>query len=561
MSNTNPRKRKAPAKPPGGLNLLDSIMGGMSKTMDRLPTRKPGAAAASTGDELEVATHFQMVRPPTNGGPVDKTRCRNIECNSREFDVDMRQGDRICRNCGCVQNSRSVESYEEEKRTFADDDNKESKQRTSQVHGKGGGSVGNSGLARVHALAAAEGSDTDAFSERDQIKIDQYKTKARTIGETLELSQQIILEGQKLCEKLVASENLHAKECGKAGTGASCRLTFRHRSPAVVAAAVLKEAMRLHQTDRLFEELKAALKGDDVDAADAKKVGRMSVLVSELLKGRPFHCEEESDETRALDAARTEDALAQEAKSDGGGLHPAAALMPRLCSGLLQPFWMNQRATQIVEDWARRGMPTLLPQTTASLALLRAYAELCVPMIRDQRGEFQRIPPLTVELLANESGISPATLQTHTKHPDLPWPTTILADATQRLVANSSRPKPRTDGHAAMPAPPTPGELAALDATTATAAQQILESWLGPPVGPKREFCRRHSPKLLAACALLKATQTEPPAPSAVGVPGVLGTGAALSAVPPLSAAQVAAALGVDVGALLEAMANMPPGA
>ena len=133
-------KRKRPeassSSSSGGLDLLDSIMGGMSRTMDRIPVRKPGSAsAAAVEDHLEVASHYQMVRPSQHGVPEDKNVCRNPECGGRVFNVDMRQGDKICVNCGCVQNTRSVESYEEEKRTFADDDGKESKSRTSKAGG------------------------------------------------------------------------------------------------------------------------------------------------------------------------------------------------------------------------------------------------------------------------------------------------------------------------------------------------------------------------------------------------------------------------------------------
>merc|ERR1719453_2032530 len=122
--------------------------------MDRLPARRPGAqgAAAAQEDFAEVSSHYLMVKRDSSG-PSNKLVCRNSECGGRDFDIDMRQGDKICRNCGAVQNTRCLESYEEEKRTFADDDKKESKERTSKVVGKGGGNVGNQNLSRVHKEA------------------------------------------------------------------------------------------------------------------------------------------------------------------------------------------------------------------------------------------------------------------------------------------------------------------------------------------------------------------------------------------------------------------------
>lgn len=54
----------------------------------------------------------------------------------------------------------------------------------------------------------------------------------------------------------------HEEVCGRKG---SCRLSFNcKRIPELVAAAVLKNTMREHGTDRLFEEIKSALKGDGV---------------------------------------------------------------------------------------------------------------------------------------------------------------------------------------------------------------------------------------------------------------------------------------------------------
>ena len=92
----------------------------------------------------------------------------------------MRQGDRICRHCGCVQNTRSVESQEEEHRTFADDDKKESKMRTSvMARGGGGGIGGNKSLAQAHALAQNGADAEDGLTEKDRKRIEAYRSKVR----------------------------------------------------------------------------------------------------------------------------------------------------------------------------------------------------------------------------------------------------------------------------------------------------------------------------------------------------------------------------------------------
>ena len=164
----------------------------------------------------------------------------------REFDTDWRQGDRICRHCGCVQNTRSVESHEEEKRTFADDDNKEAKKRAEKSTGRGGGSVGQSNLAQAHTRAL-EGGDLGEgeMSTRDLHRIEAYRGKLSGLADALQLSKAIEQEGAALCEVFVRKQLEHDGRCQAAASGATCRLSWRP-SAALVAAAVLKEAMRKH---------------------------------------------------------------------------------------------------------------------------------------------------------------------------------------------------------------------------------------------------------------------------------------------------------------------------
>ena len=63
--------------------------------------------------------HFNISDP--NGSLWDVHRCRNPECRRSSFQVASRDGDRVCNYCGVVQNARSLESMEEEHRTFKDD--------------------------------------------------------------------------------------------------------------------------------------------------------------------------------------------------------------------------------------------------------------------------------------------------------------------------------------------------------------------------------------------------------------------------------------------------------
>ncbi|KOO20923.1 hypothetical protein Ctob_003673 [Chrysochromulina tobinii] len=222
----------------------------------------PGAFRAE--EEPEVASHYQIVRAPPASDLNRKSMCRNWECGGTEFENDYRSGDRVCRSCGAVQNARNCESQEEEHRTFADDDKKDSKQRTSRSASTG---VGMAKLEQANQLAHGQ-ADGDELTHKQRKKIADYKDKVTVLSDALELTDTIKFDGHMLCEDLVRKQHEHDVQCGKGGT---CRLTLRLRPAAVIAAALLKEAMRKNGIDRLFEELKKVLKGDDVDAADTGK--------------------------------------------------------------------------------------------------------------------------------------------------------------------------------------------------------------------------------------------------------------------------------------------------
>ena len=407
------KKRANPSSSAGGGDLLDSILGGMTKTIKKLPAKPIIQRGAAGGqEELEVDSHFAMFRPPKeqNGVPIDRMACRNADCGGREFDTDWRQGDRICRRCGAVQNNRSCESQEEEHRTFAEDKEKgESKERTSVISGKGGGGVGQANLQRAQGLAMDQADSADGMTEADRKRLEKYRTKVTDLALTLELQGQIVRDAHVLCERLIAEQLIHDKECGRPG---NCRLSFKGAKQApLVAAAILKEAMRSHGTDRLFEELKQALVRDEVEAVEARKVGKYTQLVSDLLKGRPYSCTEvptEEEGARAIDEGGASAAGSAAAPGGGpsfggvprgmspvggggdgvGGVRPnqAAALLPRLCDDLHLPYFLQQRAIEIVEDWQRVGMPASIPQTIASVAVLRAHDELVTPAHMKQHG-------------------------------------------------------------------------------------------------------------------------------------------------------------------------------
>ena len=117
------------------MSLLDDILGKTTKLHSSVRNTRVG------DDANEVATPYMMSKSAS--APSSSVECKMPECTPPNtaaiFDIDMRHGDRVCVRCGTVQNSRSIESQEEEHRTFADDDKGESKKRAENNDGKQGG--------------------------------------------------------------------------------------------------------------------------------------------------------------------------------------------------------------------------------------------------------------------------------------------------------------------------------------------------------------------------------------------------------------------------------------
>jgi hypothetical protein len=98
--------------------------------------------------------------------------------------------------------------------------------------------------------------------------------------------------------------------------------------------------------------------------------------------------------------------------------------------------------------------------------------------------EVEKVPSLEVADVARVTGMGEGTIIKHTRHPELPWPTTVLQEAAAKLRAERR-----------------------LETPAAAAAQHHLEAWLANPAGPVRAWCRQTRPRLLAACALLRASR------------------------------------------------------
>ena len=184
-----------PARAGGGGNFLDSILGNIGKLHTEAMRGTPAQRQQWRNSDLESDSPYMLPKAaPVGYQPLapgqrmsDYARCRNPECNSTSFDNDARGGDRVCNQCGVVQNVRSIENLEEEHRSFNDDDGKsEAKKRVERVSHDGrlvAKIGGNDAMRRIHAAATAEGEGEK--SKKDQEKLEEgpgSKTKISALA-------------------------------------------------------------------------------------------------------------------------------------------------------------------------------------------------------------------------------------------------------------------------------------------------------------------------------------------------------------------------------------------
>lgn len=259
----------------------------------------------------------------------------------------------------------------------------------------------------------------------------------------------------------------HKNRC----TRESCRLNFKAQKASLIAAGVLKEALKSNGVDRLLEEFKSALMGLDLDATEVRRTGKYVSLVAEMLKGQPYACSDSAKGVEMLGGA--------EGGSDAAMNSAALNAVPRICEDMQLPFFMKLRSEEIIEDWARAGMPAIMPQTIAACAILRANDELIPHALRKGQSAAS-LPKVDVSNVALASGIAEGTILKQMKHPALPWPTTAVDDLSKSLR---------------------------LGKELCVAARTKLDDWLQERDGRKRDWVRTTRPKLLAACALLVASR------------------------------------------------------
>ena len=207
-----------------------------------------------------------------------------------------------------------------------------------------------------------------------------------------------------------------------------------------------------------------------------------------------------------------------------------------MCDDLSLPYFIQLRAIEVVEDWQRDGMPASYPQTIASVALLRAYEE-CVTWSprRGSSAEIANVQPLDVARISSIAGITEFTVAKHVKHPSLPWPTTVLTDGLKTLREKEQK----------------------ITEAIEVAAKQRLSLWLAKPTGAARSWCRETRPRVLAACAVLRASR------DAAGAAGdsIVVKQATDTALTPLDAAQAMGVVAADAANAVESALRALPSA
>lgn len=271
------------------------------------------------------------------------------------FDIDYRHGDCVCVRCGTVQNARSIESQEEEHRTFADDDKAESKKRAEVNDGRTGGSTADATLRAANSLANAGKQD------KEEKKVDLYKSKVKDLASKMNLPRTIQESACNYCTNYVASQTAHDELC----KDSNCRLRQKEKKPDLVATSVLQYALRKVNLGRQFQEFAHHLRDKQEVDAFRTDVGKAFGLIKEHLaaydKGKAYPCVTGDATVLEADGGEGEQALTQ-----------VTSLFPRFCQQLKLPHIVEIHALETYQEWFKQGTRTVQPQTIAAAAILAA---------------------------------------------------------------------------------------------------------------------------------------------------------------------------------------------
>ena len=484
-------KRKP--RPP---NLLDQILKNTAKLHSSL-----SAKSDSRDEAFEVASGYMMPKmasqPPAgpSRGMGHREVCRNTECGRSDFETDARRGDRICMHCGAVQNARSLESQEEEHRTFADDDGKSAERKRAEVQrGKMRSNVGDASLKNAQQAASASDGGNSDMKGQPRKRLEKYQEKVQAIAEEMRLTdfRQILDDSRDLCEKYVRSQIKHDEVCpherakrANEGRGnwiypmgepdleahkqkavrwlicacceekypktderrrlqtGGCRLSLKPKHAVLVAASCILLALRKAGQNRTFDELAGYVTGTD-QVAFREDTGKVFQLVRDHLakfqarsgRGLPYACEHNQEVVTEI-----EDIGEEEAAGAAVGKH-YAGLLPRMIEDFDVPYFVLTRANEWLEAWQNvSGIGSNRPEPIVACAILCAHDELR----SHPRFKNYSLSEITAEHLrkAPSCGVTADTIvKTKEKLPSAPPATSLLWPQATQQAKPSSIPTP-----------------------------------------------------------------------------------------------------------------------
>lgn len=216
----------------------------------------------------------------------------------------------------------------------------------------------------------------------------------------MDLAHAIKETALNLCNNYVSSQSAHDEKC----KDQQCRLRQRPKRPALVAASVVKLALRKSgdgELDRQFQEFAELLREQDVDAFRTE-IGKIFKVISDHInafdQGYRYTC--------------TGDAvgIVTEGDSSENFLSSITALMPRLCGQLKLPYLVQNKALELYKQWAKAGVMGSTPQTIAAGVIQAAVEDTHLAMAQSGIAQIHVVKGQVIPGLSDAAGVAPSTI-------------------------------------------------------------------------------------------------------------------------------------------------------
>ena len=371
-------------------DVVGDILSRMTKFYDTIPSKK----ATRNGSATAVAeTNDHVAHPLMNSScgaisvPLESMdRCRNSECNCTVFEFDGPNADKVCKGCGVVQNNRALESYAEEKRSFADDEGGRDKHaRTTSVDDR---------QAAHHSTEMGKKTTRKEFFYADKNNPEWKRDKAiRTLMSSvkaavdmsqLEIPADAYKSVLKNIELFYNNQLKHDEVCGNPG-GCRCSNVFK-TNDIKVQLALLDISMKELKTPLTKAQLLSIKAARDASHLTETMIFATRGKMMTLLKGQPFPCTdltkvENPDEIQFVTRASDEEAELDEASSKYFGWFSHIEEYTDL------KYCVIPAAKDLIKEWVKKGVPPDAPQTVVTVAVMKAQEKLS----KDYGGRLEKV--------------------------------------------------------------------------------------------------------------------------------------------------------------------------